>query len=162
MNRSFIFAHTKPKILNSSPAFKRTLVSSQSFGNFPHIKECGRLEFHDIRLKSLDLHYNEGIEICYIHKGKYNWQIEDKEYLVYPGESFITFPWQKHGSPRGIMDIGQLSWIIIRPELFLESGELVLGNWSRLTGDEQTEVGNLFAGSKRQHFTNCSSYFTKT
>lgn len=93
----------------------------------------------------LSMHYNEGIEICYVLKGIYRWQVEDRHYQVYPGQLFITCPWQWHGSPDEVLDRGILGWLVIQPQKFLENGELELGDWSSLSVESQKWLGSLLA-----------------
>lgn len=149
-----LFAHDRPKILTAIPELEVALGEGKVIKRFPHILEFGHVSFQDIKLRSLDLHYNEGIEICYIHKGKYNWLIEDKNYLLYPGDCFITYPWQRHGSPKGFVDIGTISWIIIKPRIYNNDGKLRLGSWSRLSARNQDLIARYFLKTGRQHFPN--------
>lgn len=154
--KDFLFAQLKPKIQDSIPEIAAIRIVNDFFKDVPYIKEFGRMEFKNIKLQSLTMHYNEGIEICYIHKGKYYWQIEGKEYILYPGDCFITYPWQQHGSPKGFIEIGQISWIIIQPQIFNNTGKLKLGNWSQLSVKDQQEIGKTLIGSNKQHFPNKS------
>ncbi len=110
-----------------------------------YLREVGVLKFSGIDPHSLDMHYNEGIELNYVVKGTYKWIVEGKHYQLYPGEAFITCPWEYHGSPEEILDRGVLSWMILRPEHFSQNGDLNLGSWSRLGADTQQEIGRLFA-----------------
>jgi len=149
-----LFAQDRPKILEAMPALEDELRDGKTIRRFPHILEYCHVSFQDIKLRSLDLHYNKGIEICYIHRGKYNWLIEDKHYLLYPGDCFITYPWQKHGSPDGFVDIGTISWIIIKPQIFQADGKLRLGKWSRLSAANQDIIARHFLKKGKQHFPN--------
>ncbi|MBK6284141.1 MAG: cupin domain-containing protein [Draconibacterium sp.] len=89
---------------------------------FEFINDFGFEEYKDIRQKPLGLHYNEGIEICYVTKGRYEWVVGDKSFLLFPGDGFITCPWQKHGSPREVVDLGEIYWIVIKPKNFINNG----------------------------------------
>ena len=115
---------------------------------FSFINDFGFEEYKDIRQKPLSLHYNKGIEICYVTKGRYNWVVGDKSYLLFPGDGFITCPWEKHGSPREVLDLGEIYWIVIQPELFLESGKFKLGGWSKLKSTENRLIGKVLANNK--------------
>ena len=72
----------------------------------------------------------------------------DKSYLLFPGDGFITCPWEKHGSPREVLDLGEIYWIVIQPELFLESGKFKLGGWSKLKSTENRLIGKVLANNK--------------
>lgn len=110
----------------------RDAPDSTLLDEFDFINDFGFEEYKDIRQKPLRLHYNKGIEICYVTKGRYNWVVGDQNYLLFPGNGFITCPWQKHGSPRDVVDLGEIYWIVIKPNKFSENGEFKLGDWSRL------------------------------
>lgn len=110
-----------------------------------YLREVGALKFMEIKPHSLDMHYNEGIEINFVISGTYKWKVEDKYYQLYPGEAFITCPWQWHGSPAEILDRGILSWMILQPKSYTPDGKLDMGDWSRLSTETQQKIGCLLA-----------------
>lgn len=112
---------------------------------FPFINDFGFEEYKDIRQKPLHMHYNEGIELCYVTKGRYEWVVGDTKYLLFPGNGFVTCPWEKHGSPREVVDLGEIFWMVIKPEIFTESGQFFLGNWSRFSDGENQLIGNILS-----------------
>lgn len=112
-----------------------------------YLREVGVLKFSGISPHSLDMHYNEGIELNYVVKGTYKWVVGGKHYQLYPGEAFITCPWEYHGSPEKILDRGILSWMILKPATFSQDGRLCLGHWSRIKAETQMEIGRLLAGN---------------
>lgn len=63
--------------------------------------------------EGLKRHKNPGIEICYIKKGKFLWQVEGKNYSLRKGDVYITLPWQEHGGQEGYYNRGELFYIII-------------------------------------------------
>ncbi|WP_299577990.1 AraC family transcriptional regulator [uncultured Sunxiuqinia sp.] len=112
---------------------------------FPFINDFGFEEYKDIRQKPLQMHYNEGIELCYVTKGRYEWIVGEQKYLLLPGNGFVTCPWEKHGSPREALDLGEIFWMVIKPETFTENGQFYLGNWSRFSDCENQVVGNVLS-----------------
>lgn len=110
-----------------------------------YLKEVGALKFSHIELESHKMHYNDGIEVNYVISGTYRWNWEGKSFQLYPGEAFVTCPWQLHGSTEKILDRGILSWLILKPETFKPGGDLELGQWSSLGRETQREVGRLLA-----------------
>ena len=116
---------------------------------FEFINDFGFEEYKDIRQKPLSLHYNKGIEICYVTKGRYEWVVGHKSYLLFPGDGFITCPWQKHGSPREVVDLGEIFWIVIKPSVFAKNGKFCLGDWSRLNASENELIGNVLSENSR-------------
>ncbi|MGQ7868338.1 helix-turn-helix domain-containing protein [Sunxiuqinia sp. sy24] len=91
------------------------------------------------------MHYNEGIELCYITKGRYEWLVGEQKYLLLPGNGFVTCPWEKHGSPREALDLGEIFWMVIKPEIFTEDGQFYLGSWSRFSDCENQAIGNVLS-----------------
>ena len=112
---------------------------------FEFINDFGFEEYKDIRQKPLSLHYNLGIEICYVTKGRYEWVVGDKSYLLFPGDGFVTCPWQKHGSPKEVVDLGEIYWVVIKPQIFKETGEFEMGDWSRFKPEENEKIGQVLA-----------------
>lgn len=112
---------------------------------FPFINDFGFEEYKDIRQKPLQLHFNHGIELCYVMKGRYDWVVEEQQYLLFPGNGFVTCPWEKHGSPHEVVDLGEIYWIVIRPEVFSKDGHFYLGEWSRFSDSENQLIGQVLA-----------------
>lgn len=112
---------------------------------FDSIWEFGHEKCLRIQPSSLKMHYNKGLEICFITKGRYNWKVEDKEYKLLPGNGFLTCPWEYHGSKKGILDLGEIWWIVISPELFEKDGKFKLGKWSALNKTENKEIGAVLS-----------------
>ena len=116
---------------------------------FEFINDFGFEEYKDIRQKPLSLHFNEGIEICYVTKGRYEWVVGDKSYLLFPGDGFVTCPWQKHGSPRDVVDLGEIYWVVIKPDIFTEKGDFKLGNWTRYKSSENDMIGRVLSENSK-------------
>ena len=114
---------------------------SEILKEFSFINDFGFEEYKDIRQKPLGLHYNEGIEFCYVSKGRYEWIVGEKNHILFPGNGFVTCPWQQHGSPRDVVDLGEIYWIVIKPELFTEEGSFYLGDWTRFSSAENKLIG---------------------
>ncbi len=123
-------------------------TDTQILKEFSFINDFGFEEYKDIRQKPLSLHYNKGIEICFVTKGRYNWVVDDKSYLLFPGDGFITCPWEKHGSPREVVDLGEIYWIVIQPEVFLENGKFKLGRWSKLNRQANGLIGKVLSENR--------------
>ncbi|MCK5730790.1 MAG: helix-turn-helix transcriptional regulator [Draconibacterium sp.] len=118
---------------------------SDLLNDFGFINDFGFEEYKDIRQKPLRLHYNEGIEICYVTKGRYNWIVGDKNYMLLPGDGFVTCPWQKHGSPREVVDLGEIYWVVIKPQCFLMNGKFKAGGWSRFKQEQNRKIGKVLS-----------------
>ncbi len=110
------------------------------------IKQFGHMKFTRINLdENMKPHFNDGIEIHYIDSGKYEWVIEDQKVALFPDDISITAPWQMNGSPSGKMDLGEISWIVIKPNEFTELKPLKLGKWTQLPTAFQQNIGNVIS-----------------
>jgi AraC-like DNA-binding protein len=154
MKETFIIVKKDARIFESIPEVKRHALDKELMKPFPQILEYGKQKFDKIFLNSLNLHYNQGIEICYVHKGCYQWLVENKEYTLYPGDVFVTNPWELHGGKEGFLDLGILSWIIIKPQQFVKNRSLVLGDWSTIDPESQTKIGDHFKSKSSHSFHN--------
>ena len=112
---------------------------------FPFIWEFGHEKYVNIKPSSLSLHYNKGIEVCFIKKGRYNWWVEEQEHSVYPGDGFITCPWQFHGNKNEVVDLGEIYWLIIKPEIFTPEDGFWLGEWSSFSEKENETISRVLA-----------------
>lgn len=135
----------------------RDASESNILDEFEFINDFGFEEYKDIRQKPLSLHFNEGIEICYVTKGRYEWVVGDQSYLLFPGDGFVTCPWQKHGSPREVLDLGEIYWIVLKPQRFLENGKFKMGEWSRLKGKESAIVGKILSENANHKIVKANS-----
>ena len=148
----FLLVNEKARITSSIPSLKKYIKESSLIKPFPHICEFGLQKISNIVPQSLTLHYNLGIEICCILKGKYEWEVDGEKYFLFPGDSFVTCPWQKHGSPEGFIDIGILAWIVIKPDFIDKNGSLKLGKWSSLSESEEKELASILISNNSPLF----------
>lgn len=116
--------------------------------DFPYITELVKLKIQNIQLNSFTVKTNEGIRIGLITEGKFDWVIAGQGYTLFPGDTFLIYPWQEIGSPKGVLDIGALCWISLSPELFDPSGLLQFGAWSSIPESEQRVIGKILAMNK--------------
>ncbi len=113
---------------------------------FPYINQFGHMKFTKIVLdENMKPHLNDGIEIHYVERGRYDWTIEGRSVELYPDDLSITAPWQLNGSPNGKMDLGEINWMVLKPEVFSTQKSLKLGKWTNLPKRFQKELGKLIA-----------------
>lgn len=130
-------------------------LTKQNFiNNFPYLRAFGHEKFLDIKPTSLPLHYNKGIEICYVAKGKYEWDVEKKKYTLLPGNGFVTCPWQHHGSAKGFVDLGEIWWIIISPKIFNEKGKFRLASASGFSKEHESIIGKTLVSNNHPLLNN--------
>ena len=115
----------------------------------PFIRQFGHMRFTKINLDdNMKPHFNDGIEIHYVEGGKYEWEFEGRKVELLPDDLSVTAPWHLNGSPSGKMDLGEISWLIIKPEIFSPENPLRLGKWSRLPEKFQTNLGEMIAAEE--------------
>ena len=123
--------------------------NSGPLSKIPFISQFGSMKFSKVSIDdTMRPHLNDGIEIHYVASGKYDWVIEGKKIELLPENLSITAPWHENGSLSGKMDIGQISWIIIKPFNYSKTSALELGNWSKLPQQFQKNIGELIADEK--------------
>lgn len=131
----------------------------------PFIRQFGNLKLTKINIDDkMGFHLNDGIEIHYVKKGKYDCLMEKNKRLIelYPGDISITAPWQVHGNPSSKMDMGHVCWIVIKPQFFDKNGELNFGKWTDLSYKFQLALGKHIAlnnGLKIKDATDLEYYF---
>jgi len=112
----------------------------------PYIRQYGSMKFSKVRLdETMYPHLNDGIEIHFVNSGKYKWVVEGQEIELLPDNLSVTAPWQLNGSPKGKMDIGEISWIVIKPEKYAVQTPLDLGSWTKLPKSFQESLGSMLA-----------------
>lgn len=79
----------------------------------PGLSSVGLWDARSPQPWGLDWHYNEGLELTYVLRGKVPFSVDDKTYLLRPGQMTITRPWQRHrvGNPR--LPPSSLVWFIV-------------------------------------------------
>lgn len=117
--------------------------------NLPFIRQFGHMKVTRINLdENMKPHLNDGIEIHYIESGKYDWVIEGRTIELLTDDLSITAPWHLNGSPYGKMDLGEINWLVLKPEEFAESAPLDFGTWTRLPQSYQKNLGDMIANEK--------------
>jgi AraC-like DNA-binding protein len=112
----------------------------------PFITQFGHMKFTKINLdKNMKPHLNDGIELHYVEGGKYEWEFEGRKVELLPDDLSITAPWHLNGSPSGKMDLGEINWLIIKPEQFSIDTPLRLGAWTKLPRALQRNIGTTIA-----------------
>jgi AraC-like DNA-binding protein len=118
-------------------------LQSRELQAFPQILEFGIRKTTNIQLNSLCRHTTESIRIYYILEGKFEWVIQDRHHVLYPGDVAIVLPDQAFQGEKDFMDIGTLFWIHIQVERMDANKRIVFGDWSTLTESESLTVGRV-------------------
>lgn len=115
---------------------------------FPYILELSTKRNAAIQLQSFPEQVNEGLCIYYVNEGKFEWKLDGKDYVLFPGDVLLVLPGQTFGNEKGILELGIISWIRVRVQK-LKSGEIALGKWSSLNDQESTTVARLLMLNNR-------------
>lgn len=116
---------------------------SSELAVFPHISEIGIRKITSIQLDSLVTTTTTGIRIYYILDGKFEWSINDRGYVLYPGDLAIILPGQKFGGTKGFMDIGTVCWLCLEVDQTDQHKKIIVGNWSGLSKTERLTISKI-------------------
>ena len=111
---------------------------------FPHIAALALKKNHSIQLNSFPESSTENLRIYYVIDGKFEWVIQNKVHVFFPGDLALVLPGQNFGGVKGFLDIGTICWIHLNIERFEPSGKLVPGKWSSLSENEGVTIGKVF------------------
>lgn len=110
----------------------------------PYVLQFGSMKFFKVRMDyTMYPHLHPGIGIRFIHSGRYKWVVEGQEVELLPDDLSIINPWQHYGSPYGKTDIGEYTWMVIRPLAYSENTRLNLGAWTKLSMGLQGNLGKM-------------------
>ncbi|MFZ6012469.1 MAG: helix-turn-helix domain-containing protein [Bacteroidota bacterium] len=115
---------------------------SRELDTFPHISEFALTKNNTIQLDSFVVTSSDHLRIYYVIDGKFEWTINHKHQLLYPGDVALVLPGQEMGGSKGYLDIGTLFKLHFQVQRMNGSG-MQLGNWSNLTETERVTVSRI-------------------
>ena len=116
---------------------------SNELQGFPHIIEFALKKNNTIQLNSLNETITNSLRIYYVMEGKFEWIIDEKHYILYPGDLVLVLPGKKFAGERGVLDIGTLCWIHFQTENAASPGNLLSGKWSNLSKTESQAISKI-------------------
>lgn len=116
---------------------------------FSHLIEFFCKKIQQVQPNSMPIKENHGLRIIFVLEGKFDWMIDSQHVTAYPNDSVVIFPKQTFGGLKEMWDVGQVLSISITPRIFLDDGELILGDWSGISETEQRLVGKLFSMNRK-------------
>jgi len=108
---------------------------------FPHIIELGTIKNTCIDLNAFPVVTISGIKILHVLDGKFQWCLNKKEYIFYPGDVALVLPGQIFGSSNGVLEIGSFSFLHIAAKW--SRGEIFWDKWSSLSASERTAISKI-------------------
>jgi len=122
---------------------------SEHLLDFPFITDLAKIKVQNVQLNSFVVKKVDGFRVGMILEGKFDWTIAGHGYTLFPGDTYLVCPGQEIGSPKGVLEIGALSWITIQPLLFEPNGLLQLGPWSSIPESDQRVMGKILSMNKK-------------
>jgi len=123
--------------------------SSRELEGFPHILEMGIRKNTTIQLNSWARSISKDcIRIYYVLEGKFEWIIDERHHILYPGDLAIVLPHQSLQGEKDFLDIGTLFWIQIKVECDAANKYFSLKPWSGLTESESLTICRIQQLSK--------------
>lgn len=115
--------------------------TSRELEQFPHIREFALTKNTTIQLESFVDTTADALLIYCVVDGKFEWSINGREYILYPGDIAFVLPGQTIGGSRGFLEIGTL----FRLHLAIEETTSApsLGDWSNLSSFERLPIEKM-------------------
>jgi AraC-like DNA-binding protein len=114
---------------------------SRELESFPHIREFTLTKNTTIQLDSFIPSEAHQLLIYCVVDGKFEWFVNEREYILYPGDIAFVLPGQKIGGSKGFLEIGT----VFRLHLQLQhnGSEFSLGEWSNLSSCESLSIEKM-------------------
>jgi AraC-like DNA-binding protein len=109
---------------------------------FSHILEIGARKNTAIKLQSFPERTADGMCIYFINEGRFEWKVDGKLHLLYPGDIALILPQQQFGNEKGILELGTIHWVHLKFQR-LKNEEWIPGNWTGMTEQESAAIGKL-------------------
>lgn len=109
---------------------------------FPQIIEIGVIKNAAIRLNGFLSSTANSLRIFYIQEGKFEWCIDHRTYLLFPGDMALILPGVEFGNENGVLEIGTFTWIELRVNKN-KRGDIQFGPWSSLTDTEVQSISQV-------------------
>lgn len=106
---------------------------------FPHIVEFAYKKSNTVQLDSLKKSSSDFLRFYYVIDGRFDWMINDKHYILYPGDLAVILPGQSFGGEKDLLDVGTVTWLHLELQLDV-NGVTEPGPWSRLIEGESRNI----------------------
>lgn len=84
------------------------LLTKEQIG-IPGLHMMGHADFHSASVQ-LDTHYHCNMEFVAVISGKQQYVVDNKSYLLYGGDVFMTYPYENHGNRNLPQDVCEFVW----------------------------------------------------
>lgn len=117
--------------------------NSRELDMFDHIVEFTLTKNNTIHLDSFPVTTSNDFRLYYIIDGKFEWIINRKHEILYPGDMAVILPGVDLGGSNHYLDIGTFIKLEFRIVLLDAVNGINLGEWSNLTESERVTVGRI-------------------
>ena len=97
-----------------------------------------------INTLQLDEFYDEApdlVRVYYIIEGKFEWQVQDQNHTLYPGDVLLVLPRQKLAGQERILNVGTLCWLKIK--VTNHANKPNMSPWSGLTNPDIQSIWRI-------------------
>ncbi|MEQ8338043.1 MAG: AraC family transcriptional regulator [Cyclobacteriaceae bacterium] len=122
--------------------------SSRELELFPHIIRFTLTKINAVFLDSFLETPSNHLRIYYVVDGKFQWSIDHKSYVLYPGDCAIILPGQEFGGKEGFLDRGTLFCLFLKTLKRNSKKGIHFGNWSKLSAFDRFPISNLIVNNK--------------
>jgi len=112
---------------------------------FPHILEFASKKISTIQFGSLKKETVNFLRFYYVIDGRFDWVIDEKHYILYPGDFAVILPGQCFGGEKDLLDIGTVSWMHLEMEHIERNSRIAMGKWSRLSDHECAPIAKILS-----------------
>ncbi len=116
---------------------------SQELDLFPQIKEFGLRKNNTIQLDSFPLAKSDDLQVYFVVDGRFEWMVNRRSYVLYPGDTVLVLPGQEIGAAKGHLEIGTLFFLHLAVDGIAPDGSLALGKWSNLSAVERLTISKI-------------------
>ena len=117
--------------------------ASKELELFPHIKEFSLRKNVAIQLESFTVEFSDSFQFIFIIDGKFEWIINQRHYVLYPGDTAIVLPGQTIGGLHGYLDIGTIFCLCVKVDGLKLDRKISFGNWCNMSDNESTAIGKI-------------------
>jgi len=110
---------------------------------FPHIVEFVLKKSNTIQFDSLKKNTSGFLRLYYVVDGRFGWMVDDKNYVLFPGDLAIVLPGQRFGGEKDFLDLGTVVWLHLDVHSAGPAGKQKNNNWCVFTESEWRAISRI-------------------
>lgn len=115
--------------------------TSKELERFPHMIEFALKRINTLQLDEFYQEAPDLVRVYYIVEGKFEWQVQDQNYTLYPGDVLLVLPRQKLTGQERILNVGTLCWLKIK--VTNSSNKPTISQWSGITHPDMQRIWHI-------------------